>query len=218
MSEFKQLSRSVKGLTVLVTGAASGMGRATARVFATEGANVAVTDYDEQGALAVAKEIAANGGVAKAWTRFDDCDSAQDFAVAFEREAGVQDQSLSLPEQMMAHVADGGILVAMLEIDPREPWSAFRNRMQALGILHIVTAGRSVPGNVAAIDDEIGARRADMLADAMEIVGQLGEARAAGKMRIGNLRQAKFSHCNIPSTCNRSSLTRRNGDARGGVP
>jgi 3-oxoacyl-[acyl-carrier protein] reductase len=68
MSEFKQFSRSVKGLTVLVTGAASGMGRATARVFATEGANVAVTDYDEQGALAVAKEIAAaNGGAAKAW-------------------------------------------------------------------------------------------------------------------------------------------------------
>src|SRR4051812_50056486 len=67
MSDFKQLSRSVKGLTVLVTGAASGMGRATARVFATEGANVAVTDYDEQGALAVAKEIAASGGSAKAW-------------------------------------------------------------------------------------------------------------------------------------------------------
>src|SRR4051794_933366 len=67
MSEFKQLSRSVKGLTVLVTGAASGMGRATARVFAAEGANVAVTDYDEQGGLAVAKEIAASGGAAKAW-------------------------------------------------------------------------------------------------------------------------------------------------------
>ncbi len=67
MSEFKQLSRSVKGLTVLVTGAASGMGRATARVFAAEGANVAATDYDEQGAHAVAKEIAASAGAAKAW-------------------------------------------------------------------------------------------------------------------------------------------------------
>ncbi|MEN3351396.1 MAG: 3-oxoacyl-[acyl-carrier protein] reductase [Bradyrhizobium sp.] len=68
MSEFKQLSRSVKGLTVLVTGAASGMGRATARVFADEGANVAVTDLTEEGTQAVAKEIAASGGSAKAWT------------------------------------------------------------------------------------------------------------------------------------------------------
>lgn len=67
MSEFKELSRSVKGLTVLVTGAASGMGRATARVFAAEGANVAVTDYDAVGADAVAKAITASGGTAKAW-------------------------------------------------------------------------------------------------------------------------------------------------------
>ena len=68
MSEFKQLSRSVKGLTVLVTGAASGMGRATALVFAAEGANVAVTDYAADGAQAVASEIKARGGNAKAWT------------------------------------------------------------------------------------------------------------------------------------------------------
>ncbi|MDP1583827.1 MAG: SDR family NAD(P)-dependent oxidoreductase [Bradyrhizobium sp.] len=68
MSDFKQLSRSVKGLTVLVTGAASGMGRATALVFAAEGANVAVTDYAAGGAQAVADEIAAGGGNAKAWT------------------------------------------------------------------------------------------------------------------------------------------------------
>jgi 3-oxoacyl-[acyl-carrier protein] reductase len=67
MSEFKQLSRSVRGLTVLVTGAASGMGRATARVFAAEGANVAVTDTSAEGARAVAAEIAAKGEMAKAW-------------------------------------------------------------------------------------------------------------------------------------------------------
>jgi 3-oxoacyl-[acyl-carrier protein] reductase len=68
MADFKQLSRSVKGLTVLVTGAASGMGRATALVFAAEGANVAVTDYSADGARTVAGEIAAKGGIAKAWT------------------------------------------------------------------------------------------------------------------------------------------------------
>jgi 3-oxoacyl-[acyl-carrier protein] reductase len=67
MPEFKQLSRSVRGLTVLITGAASGMGRATARVFGVEGANVAVTDYDPDGAQAVVREITARGGAAEAW-------------------------------------------------------------------------------------------------------------------------------------------------------
>ena len=67
MTDFKQLSRSVKGLTVLVTGAASGMGRATARVFAAEGANVAVTDTTAEGAETVAAEIVAKGEIAKAW-------------------------------------------------------------------------------------------------------------------------------------------------------
>lgn len=67
MSEFKTLSRSVKGLTVLVTGAASGMGRATARVFAAEGAHVAVTDVSADDAQKVADEIAATGGTARAW-------------------------------------------------------------------------------------------------------------------------------------------------------
>jgi len=68
MSDFKRLSRSVKGLTVLVTGAASGMGRATARVFAADGANVAVTDISAEATQTVADEIAASGGAARAWT------------------------------------------------------------------------------------------------------------------------------------------------------
>jgi 3-oxoacyl-[acyl-carrier protein] reductase len=67
MSDFKQLSRSVEGLTVLVTGAASGMGRATARVFAAEGAKVAVTDIANEHAERVAAEIVANGGTARNW-------------------------------------------------------------------------------------------------------------------------------------------------------
>jgi 3-oxoacyl-[acyl-carrier protein] reductase len=67
MSDYKKLSRSIAGLTVLVTGAASGMGRATARLFGEEGANVAATDLSADGAKAVVDEIAATGGRAEAW-------------------------------------------------------------------------------------------------------------------------------------------------------
>ena len=57
-------SRSIKGSVALVTGAAGGMGRATAELFAAEGAHVAVTDVSEAGARAVADAIEAAGGSA----------------------------------------------------------------------------------------------------------------------------------------------------------
>lgn len=69
MTRLSALSRSVEGKVVLVTGAASGMGRATARLFADEGARVAVVDRDADGVRAVAEDIvAAHGdGAAAAW-------------------------------------------------------------------------------------------------------------------------------------------------------
>jgi len=47
MSKLSTLNRSIKGKTALITGAASGMGRATAQLFADEGANVAAIDINE---------------------------------------------------------------------------------------------------------------------------------------------------------------------------
>lgn len=60
-------TRSVAGYAVLVTGAASGMGRATAEVFAAEGAFVAVTDLKLETAQPVADELKARGYKAEAW-------------------------------------------------------------------------------------------------------------------------------------------------------
>ena len=53
---------SLKGKTALVTGAASGIGRNIALVFAQAGAAVAVADLNQAGADAVAQEIIAAGG------------------------------------------------------------------------------------------------------------------------------------------------------------
>lgn len=69
LEPYKPLSRSIAGKVAIVTGAASGMGRATAHLFASEGVHVAVTDLDQAKCDAVVAEIAAAdySGSAKAW-------------------------------------------------------------------------------------------------------------------------------------------------------
>ncbi len=68
MQPYTPLSRSISGCTAIITGAASGMGRATAHLLASEGANVAVTDLDSGACERVVEEIAANGfDTARAW-------------------------------------------------------------------------------------------------------------------------------------------------------
>ena len=62
MARLTALSRSVAGKRVIVTGAASGMGRATAQLFADEGARVAVVDLSESRVRAVVEEITAAYG------------------------------------------------------------------------------------------------------------------------------------------------------------
>ena len=54
----------VAGKAAIVTGAASGIGRATARILAREGASVCIADVDADGGRQVADEIAAEGGEA----------------------------------------------------------------------------------------------------------------------------------------------------------
>ncbi|MCH8333624.1 SDR family oxidoreductase [Candidatus Sumerlaeota bacterium] len=103
MARLSVLNRSVESMRVLITGAASGMGRATARLFADEGSRVAVTDIHLEGAEAVASEIRDAGGVARAW-KLDVAEAADIAGVieAIESEFGgldclINNAGISLP-------------------------------------------------------------------------------------------------------------------------
>jgi NAD(P)-dependent dehydrogenase (short-subunit alcohol dehydrogenase family) len=69
-------SGRLRGKVALITGAASGIGRASAQLFAREGAAIAVVDMNENGGRQVVQDITASGGRALLVTA-DVTDSAQ---------------------------------------------------------------------------------------------------------------------------------------------
>ncbi|MCV7281466.1 SDR family oxidoreductase [Mycolicibacterium flavescens] len=77
---------------VSVTGAGSGIGRATALAFAREGAEIVVSDIDEGTVKETAAQIAAGGGVAHAYVvDVSDAEDVEQFAERVCAEHGVPD-------------------------------------------------------------------------------------------------------------------------------
>ena len=95
MTRLSRLSRSVEGHVVLITGAGSGIGRATAHLFADEGARVAVTDLGDGRVDPVVDEITGAGGAARGWV-LDVTD-----AEAVERRLRHLAQAMGLKYRMM---------------------------------------------------------------------------------------------------------------------
>lgn len=65
--KLSSLSRSIEGKVAVITGAASGMGRATVRLFADQGAKVAALDVNAESLNAVAREVEQAGFPVKDW-------------------------------------------------------------------------------------------------------------------------------------------------------
>lgn len=75
--------KRVEGKIAIVTGAANGLGRATATLLAREGATVLLTDIDDGNGEAAAESIRATGGRARYCHH--DASSADDWAAVLER-------------------------------------------------------------------------------------------------------------------------------------
>jgi 3-oxoacyl-[acyl-carrier protein] reductase len=104
------LSRSVAGKRVLVTGAASGMGRATAELFADEGAHVAVVDVSADGVDAVVGRLTDAHG--------------EDAAYGFVCDVGDLDALVSLVDGVVERL--GGLDILINNAGVALPGSAFQ--------------------------------------------------------------------------------------------
>ncbi len=87
MARLTRLSRSIEGRVALVTGAANGMGRATARLLSDEGARVGIVDLDADALEQVADELRQAGR--EVWSRPLDVADADAVREAVAELAGV---------------------------------------------------------------------------------------------------------------------------------
>ena len=101
------------GRVVIVTGGGSGIGRATAKVLARDGARVCVADLDPASAEAVVKEIEQSGGEAFAFS-VDVSDAEQNDALAaaaVERFGAIHAAHLNAGIAVSSSILDGDLAV-----------------------------------------------------------------------------------------------------------
>jgi len=132
--------RGLKDRTVLVTGAANGIGAAIARRLAEEGCTVGILDLDADGGAKVAAEIKANGGKATAHAAdISDYDAVSRAVADFEKAAG--------PIQLLVNNAGWDRAANFLDTTP-EFWAKVVgiNLYGPLNVSHIVMKGMAARG------------------------------------------------------------------------
>lgn len=155
----------LKGKTAIVTGGASGIGRATAQKLADAGAHVLIGDLNLQAGEAVAAEIRAGGGQADA-LRLDvtDLDSIAAFRAEVEKRAPAVD--------IVVNVAGWGRIEPFLQNSP-DFWRKVVdvNLMGPVAVTHTFLGGmveRRQGGKIVTVSSDAGR------------VGSLGETMYAG--------------------------------------
>jgi NAD(P)-dependent dehydrogenase (short-subunit alcohol dehydrogenase family) len=109
--------KSFAGTVTVITGAGSGIGRATALSLAHRGGHVVVTDIDEGRAVAVAGEVTAAGSSRGLGLRCD----VSDLAVV----EAVRDETLSAFGRLDIVMSNVGILAKGMPLEiPLEAWEA----------------------------------------------------------------------------------------------
>jgi NAD(P)-dependent dehydrogenase (short-subunit alcohol dehydrogenase family) len=122
--------RSVAGAVAVITGAGSGIGRATAIRLAAEGCAVVVSDLDQARAAAAAAEVSSAGGQAAAAR----CDVASDDEVR-----ALADTALSAFGRVDIVMSNVGVMAKGLPLEiPLEAWASVIdvNLLGTVRVLH----------------------------------------------------------------------------------
>lgn len=145
--------RGLKGKVVVITGGGGGIGSATCRRFAEEGARVVVADVDAQAAGRVVDAIAAAGGEAAAMVvNLVDYEATAAAVARIEAEFG--------PIDVLVNNAGWDLFVPFLKSEP-DFWSKIIdiNLRSVLNITKPVVASmvaRKIPGRVVSIGSDAG--------------------------------------------------------------
>jgi 3-oxoacyl-[acyl-carrier protein] reductase len=175
-AKLSALSRSIAGKRAIVTGAASGMGRATAHLFADEGARVVVADLDPDAVSVVVDEISAVHGDEAALGVVCDVASGDELA-------GLVDATVEWGGGIDILVNNAGIAIANSAFQPTEQfedgWArtvdvnlTAHARLIRLALAHLTASGAGRVVNIASTEAIVTA--AGMVAYAATKAGVIG--------------------------------------------